>query len=102
MPKFNRPGIRSAVSSPIKTASRAIGWTYEGAPGHARDAKSELFLLAVANMVAEDTVYERAQQRDDRYSALIRQLAVEDADWTARLLAWLRTEANMRSAALVG
>jgi hypothetical protein len=102
MAKFNRFGVRRAASSPVKTASTRSGRTFEGAPGYARDAKSELFLLAVANMVGEDTFYERAKDRDDRFTALVRQLAVDDADWTARLLAWLRTDANMRSASLVG
>ncbi|GAA4490544.1 TROVE domain-containing protein [Actinoallomurus oryzae] len=102
MSKFNRPDARAAVSSPVKTKSRASGRTYEGAPGHARDAKSELFLLAVANMVSEDTFYERAKDRDDRFTSLIHKLAVEDADWTARLLGWLRNGAHMRSASLVG
>lgn len=102
MSKFNRPRARPAAASPVKTEARPTGRTHEGAPGHARDAKSELFLLAVANMVGEDTFYERAKARDDRYSALVRRLAVEDAEWTARLLAWLRADAHMRSASLVG
>jgi hypothetical protein len=53
-------------------------------------------------MVGENTFYERAGDRDDRYTALVRQVAVEDPVWTAQFLAWLRGEGNMRSASLVG
>ncbi|MCW2938463.1 MAG: RNA-binding protein, partial [Actinomycetia bacterium] len=102
MSKFNRPDTRPAVSSPVKSETVASGRTFEGAPGHARDAKSELFLLAVSNKVGEDTFYEQAKQRDDRYCTLVRQVALDDPEWTARFLPWLRREANMRSAALVG
>jgi hypothetical protein len=51
--KFNRAGVRPAVSSPVKTEAQPTGTTHEGALGFARDAKGELFLLAVANMVGE-------------------------------------------------
>jgi hypothetical protein len=102
MAKFNRSGSRAAVSSPVKTEARPSGVTYEGAPGYARDAKSELFLLAVANMVGEDTFYEKAGDRDDRYRALVRQVALDDPLWLTQMLTWLRSEGNMRSAPIVG
>lgn len=102
MSKFNTAGTRSAVFSPVKTESVASGRTHEGAPGYARDVKSELFLLAVTNMVGEDTFYEKAGERDDRYRNLVRAATLADPEWTARLLKWLRSEANMRSASLVG
>jgi len=40
--------------------------TFEGAPGFVREPKLELFLLAVSNMVGEDTFYEAASDRDAR------------------------------------
>ena len=43
-----------------------------------------------------------AGARDDRYATLVRAVAVEDPEWTARFLRWLRGDANMRSASLVG
>src|SRR5690242_12256270 len=101
MAKFNRTGTRPATSSPITGEQTPTGRTFEGAPGHARDAKSELFLLAVTNMVSENTFYEAGQVRDDRFRNLVHQVAVEDVDWMAGFLPWLRTEANMRSASLV-
>jgi hypothetical protein len=101
MAKFNSTKTRPAVSSPVKAEATPSGVTYEGAPGYVRDAKGELFLLAVSNMVGEDTFYEKANDRDNRFRALVRQVAVEDGEWLARFLPWLRGEANMRSAPIV-
>ncbi len=102
MAKFNRVRTRPAAGSPVISEARPSGRTHEGAPGHARDTRSELFLLAVSNMVGEDTFYERARERDDRYCVLVRRAALEDPGWTASFLGWLRGTANMRSASLVG
>lgn len=101
MAKFNRPDVKPTVHSPITTEQSPSGRTFEGAPGYARDAKSELFLLAVSNMVGEATFYENADQRDSRFEQLVHQVAVEDIDWLSRFIPWLRLEANMRSASLV-
>ncbi|GGS66552.1 RNA-binding protein [Planobispora rosea] len=104
MSKFNtsaKGSARSAVSSPISTERTPSGRTHEGAPGYARDAKSELFLLAVSNMVGEDTFYEKAGDRDERFRTLVHRVAVEDGAWMARFLPWLRGVANMRTAPIV-
>lgn len=101
MPKFNTPTHRTLGTSPI-TASKERGQTtYEGAPAFARDSKSELFLLAVANMVREHTFYEEAHERDDRFEQLLTTVAVADPEWIGRFIPWLRTGANMRSASVV-
>lgn len=101
MSKFNTTATRPAKGAgPIATTGPGV--THEGAPAFARDVKSELFLLAVSNMVGEDTFYESANDRDARYARLVRQAVTEDPEWTAGLLQWLRTEGNMRSASLVG
>ncbi|MEU4541426.1 TROVE domain-containing protein [Streptosporangium sp. NPDC023825] len=92
---------RPAVSSPVRTGRVPSGLTHEGAPGYARDAKGELFLLAVSNMVSENTFYEKAGDRDDRFRRLVHRVAVEDGEWMARFLPWLRGEANMRTAPVV-
>lgn len=97
MSKFNAIAKRGAASGQIPT-----GRTYEGAPGYARDPQSELFLLAVVNMCGENTFYERADDRDSRFAELVRHCTINHPLWTARFLRWLRTEANMRTAALVG
>ncbi|MFF1689260.1 MULTISPECIES: TROVE domain-containing protein [unclassified Streptomyces] len=102
MARFNTRGTRPVGRSPIATVKGERARTHEGASGYLRDARSELFLLAVSNLVATDAFYESADDRDDRYSTLVRQLAVEDPEWTAGLLGWLRGEGNMRTAALVG
>lgn len=102
MSKFNTVKTRPAVRSPIVTDTRPAGLTHEGAPGYARDAKGELFLLAVANMVGERTFYEDAAARDGRYERLVAKVAVEDPQWIAGFLRWLRIDGNMRSASLVG
>src|ERR1051325_11628552 len=101
MARFNQRGTRPAVHSPVTTTGETTR-THEGATGYVRDAKSEVFLLAVSNFVGADTFYEKAGDRDDRYTQLVRQLAVEDPEWAAGLLGLLRGEGNMRSAALVG
>lgn len=101
MSKFNTFRRRLTARGPIRTSARPTGWTHEGARGYGRDAKSELFLLAVTNMVGEDTFYERAGERDERFTQLVRELAVSDPEWTARLVGWLRSGALLRSASLV-
>lgn len=103
MSKFNKTAARPAVGgSPITTEASPSGTTHEGAPGYARDAKGELFLCAVSNMVGEQTFYEQAGDRDARYVELVQRVAVDDPEWTAAFLRWLRTDGNMRSASLVG
>jgi hypothetical protein len=103
MSKFNIAGRKAAVGrGPVVAGATPSGRTHEGGAGYAHDARSELFLLAVANFVGEDTFYEKASERDDRYTALVRRVAVDDPEWTARFLRWLRTGANMRSASLTG
>jgi hypothetical protein len=101
MSKFNRPTTRPAVHGPIVTASTPAGTTHEGALGYARDAKSELFLLAVSNMAGEPTFYESADARDARLVALTRTVAVADPAWILGFAGWLRGEGNMRSTSLV-
>ncbi|MFF4453998.1 TROVE domain-containing protein [Streptomyces goshikiensis] len=91
----------AAVTSPVRsTGARATG--HQGGRGFLRDPRSELFLLAVANFVTQRSFYESGEARDDRFAALVRRLAVEDPEWTAGLLGWLRSEGNMRTASLVG
>lgn len=106
MSKFNRAvavltGRWSAATSPITSDDKPTGMTYEGAPGWARDTKSELFLLAVGTLAGEDTFYECGTARDARLAQLAGRAAVEDIDWTTRLVGWVRGEANLRSAAVL-
>lgn len=101
MSRFNTRTAKPSVVSPVvSTGERTV--THQGGAGYLRDAKSELFLLAVANFVSQESFYETGGQRDDRFTELIRTLAVEDPVWTAGLLGWLRGDGNMRTAAIVG
>lgn len=104
MAKFNlRRGVRTGTS-PVRGQRRTgalAPTTYEGAPGWERDAKSELFLLAVTAMVGENTFYEPAPERDARLRDLVATVAVQDLDWTTRFVGWLRTGALIRSASVV-
>lgn len=101
MSRFNQRGARPAAGSPVTTTGERTT-NHQGGTGYLRDSKSELFLLAVSNFVSTDTFYEQGGQRDDRYTQLIRQTAVIDPDWCTGFLRWLRSDANMRTASLVG
>lgn len=106
MARFNLRTVTSRAAgrgpaSPVTTTG-ARAANHRGGTGHVRDARSELFLLAVANFVAQDTFYEGGGERDDRFAVLVRRLAVEDPAWTAGLLHWLRRDGQMRTASLVG
>lgn len=99
MAKFAAQKVRPNVTAPIRSTVPTL--THEGGQGWARDAKSDLFLLAVTNMVAEDTFYEAGKTRDARFVGLIRQVMTEDPEWVARFVPYLRNTMNMRSASLV-
>lgn len=90
-------------TSPVRTVSSTTPDTYnhEAMPGYRRDAESELFLLAVTNMVGEDTFYEKADDRDARFRDLIRTVAAGNPEWLQAFIPWLRDVANMRSASVV-
>ncbi|MGW2019701.1 TROVE domain-containing protein [Streptomyces sp. NPDC001927] len=100
MARFNTRTVGARTTSPVVSTHRAP--THQGGIGVLREPRSELFLLAVANFVTQRTFYESGEERDDRFAGLVRKLAVEDPEWTAGLLRWLRSEAHMRTASLVG
>jgi hypothetical protein len=75
---------------------------HQGGSGFLRDPKSELLLLAVTHMAGQRTFYESAAARDERFAQLVRRFAVEDPQWALGLLRWLRAEAKIRTAAVVG
>lgn len=104
MGKFNTIDKRHrATGGPITTSQTPNVRTYNGAQGYEYETLSQLFLLAVSNMVGEDTFYEKGDARDKRFTQLIHQAVAEGhVDWLSRFLPWLRNEANMRSAAVVG
>jgi len=103
MSKYNQKGAKTARTSgpvtPMTTTGRTK--TYEGGNAFVRDLKSELYLLSVTNMSGEDTFYESAQKRDDRFVNLVHEVVKADPAWAFRMLGWLRNKANMRSASVV-
>ena len=76
--------------------------TYEGGLAWVKDAKTDLFLRASASFAdGSGTFYESGDQRDEKLLALAAQVAVEDFDWFAEFVKWLRRTANIRTAALM-
>jgi hypothetical protein len=100
MTKFNTAGTKAAVHSPVTSETVPSGVTHEGAPGFARDSKSELFLLAVSHM-GDGSFYESQPERDRRFRTLVHGVAMADPEWMARFVPWLRDSANMRTASVV-
>jgi hypothetical protein len=98
MGKFTERQARPSVG-PMSTVRPMP--THEGGYGYERDAKSELFLLAAANMVGERTFYEDPRARDPRYVSLIHQVTKADPAWMAQLVPFLRERMLMRSASVV-
>lgn len=102
MSKFNTTDVKApAPKGAVQSEVTHKASTYNGGAGAERTKKSELFLLAVTNMVGEDTFYEGKDERDERFRSLVRTVAVKDPEWTLRFVTWLRAEANMRSASVV-
>jgi TROVE domain len=112
MAKFSgtmRRPLRPNLTAPI-TTTHARTRTFEGGDALARDPESELFLLAVTNMVGEDTFYERADTRDDRFVELVHAVTASNPAFIAGADAeagkiglgrYLRETMLMRSAAVV-
>lgn len=101
MARFNTRAAKARPTSRVTSTGRVLT-THQGGRGQERDARSELFLLAVSHFVTQQTFYESGDRRDDRFVKLVRELAVTDPSWTAGLLGWLRGEGNLRTASLVG
>lgn len=100
MARFNPRSVRPRVSGPAQgTGERTV--THEGGPAYVRTAQTDLVFLALTNMVGQDTFYESAKDRDDRFRTLVREVAAGDPEWTGAFIKWLRSEANMRTASLV-
>jgi TROVE domain len=105
MAKINVKGARTAptATGPIATVAKNTV-TYEGAPAYTRDAKSELFLLAVSQFAGEQTFYEKANDRTTRLVNLVQAVAhqADGPEWLMQFLPWLRKSANIRTAAIIG
>src|SRR5262245_8475975 len=112
MAKFsgtNRKRLRANVTAPIRTRAQRM-LTHQGGVGYARDAESDLFLLAATNMVGEDTFYETAAVRDARFVELVHEVTNTNPTFLAGadvetgkvgLVQYLRETMLMRSATVV-
>ncbi|MFE3268679.1 TROVE domain-containing protein [Streptomyces sp. NPDC059215] len=101
MARFNNKAAKAQPTSRVTSTGRVLR-THQGGLGRERDKRSELFLLAVSHLASQQTFYENGADRDDRFVALVRELAVHDPSWTAALLGWLRGDGNLRSASVMG
>lgn len=72
-----------------------------GAVAFKRDAKAELFLLAVGRLFGRDSFYESALRGEERLISLTRQIAGEDPIWLLHFTKWLRASGFIRTAAVV-
>lgn len=101
MARFNTTTIRQGATSPVSTHPLGVAATALGGAGHTRDARSELFLLAVSNLVkTSDSFHEAASTRDARLNGLVAEVA-EDTTWLHGFIRFLRTTVNLRTVALV-
>jgi len=71
--------------------------TYEGALALEKDARTELFTLAVTYFGSENKFYESASAADTRLSHLVEHLTKEDPEFIERLVPYLRNIAQMRT-----
>jgi hypothetical protein len=103
MAKFSKtqPAVQAAIQTVSTDPAAPDTLTREGGAGWTRDAKSELFLLAIHNFVGEQTFYEHGRLRDQRFGDLVHTVAAEDPDWVARFVPYLRSTLHMRSASVV-
>lgn len=100
MGKFTK--TPATVRTPLRAStSFPTTFTHEGGDAYSPDLRTELFILAAANMVREGTFYESASTRDDRFVGLIHAVAANDPAWLRSFIPYLRTEMWMRSASIV-
>lgn len=100
--KFNRARQGTTPRSPIASAAQARFQTAEGAQGFERSAQGELFVLGAGRFFGEASFYESAHEEADRFRTLVHEVALSNPEWLAQFLKWLRSEANIRTAAIVG
>jgi hypothetical protein len=103
MARLNTKTTQARVGrGPVRSTGVATP-THEGGEGYRREAKGDLFLMAVGSFHGEDTFYEPADQRARRFRELVREVTRQDPAWVRGFLRWLRgPEANIRTGAIVG
>ena len=102
MGKFTRTAARKILAAPLQStpgAKRFAGRDFVSA--QPRELQTELFLLAVSNLVGENAFYEHGGRRDRRFVELVHAVAARTPDWVARFVPYLREKMLMRSASIV-
>lgn len=104
MAKFSRTDtmpVKPKGTGPLKTKN-ITATTYNGGAAYVKGDKTALFTLAVASFLGnEDTFYETGVERDARFIGLVHTVTKKDPEWVARFASWLRTDANIRTAAVM-
>ncbi len=104
MSKFNvKRGRYEATARPtaaIATSGLPIA-TFQGGIGHQPDLESELVIMAASFLVGEDTFYESARLRDDRFVDLVHRITATNPDFLVRFAPYLRNALKIRSASVM-
>jgi hypothetical protein len=67
-----------------------------------RSNKTALFLAGVSALYGEGKFYASGNDEAARFKELVAKVTKSDPDWTFKFLVWLRNEANIRTASIVG
>ena len=100
MAKFATPEASPKPKGPARTTSTPAH-THEGGAGYKLELITQLFLLMTSDFAGEPTFYERPSDRLRRLKETIRAATVHDPHAVAAMVPWVRTQANMRSVAVV-
>lgn len=98
MSRFNKPGLKATVTSPLDATGPETVNHY-GASAGTRDPRAELFLMAVSFMGGDSNYYETSDARYQRLVKLTRELAVLHGKWMGDMINWVRNSAQMRTVA---
>jgi len=104
MSKFART-TRTLAPAPVKAkgplkTKDTTAKTYNGGAGYVKGDKTALFTMGVSSFLGnEGTFYETGSARDARFIDLVHKVTKKDPEWVANFAAWLRSDANTRTAA---
>lgn len=101
MSKFNTGNLRPKVASPVTTTGVRTT-TAQGATAFERTGQSDLYLLAVSNLIDKKTFHEAVGRRGERFVELVRAEALADPSFVTGLFPWLRSEGFMRTGSVMG
>ena len=100
MAKFSAKNVRTNPISAIKTL-RTRALTHEQGLGYEPNLETELFLMAATYMAGENSFYESASAREERFVDLVHRVTVDNPDFVVRFAPYLRNELKIRSASVM-